>query len=142
MIIQNWDADTGIAQCTIQDTVNNIRLEGYGMAKCHENDLDFKTELTGTYIATQRALIDILRQKRDYDLKPALMALKHLQATMAHSKQYNEKSYEAKRLKKEIKNATENINYINIMIEETQLSLKEYINGKEQVYQELRANNK
>ena len=42
-------------------------------------------------------------------LDMALMALKHLQATMINSSNYNNHSYEAKRLQKEIQNRQEEI---------------------------------
>jgi hypothetical protein len=90
--------------------------------------------MTGSYIAQTRAEIDILRQRRDYDSKPALMALKHLQATMQHSKNYNPKSYEAKRLNKEIKNCKANIDEINYLIKELQLNLKYFIDPKDKAY--------
>lgn len=138
MIMYDWNEELGLSQCVITDSKNNIAFNGYGSARCHEDDKDMQSQMTGEYIATCRAQIDALRQKRDYDLKSGLMALKHLKATMIHSKKYNPDSYEAKRLNKEIKNLEKEINYINDTIYDLQNGLKIYLENKEALYQSLR----
>lgn len=138
MIINDWIPETGTASCIISDTINNITLEGFGMAQCHLDDEPFKSELTGAYIAEARARINILCKKRDYDAKPALMALKHLQSTIINSKYYNKDSYETKRLRKEIKNKEEEIIYLNNLIKEERESLKIYLTHKNATFDELR----
>lgn len=138
-ISSGWLADTGFSTCTIRyHSGTQLDLFGHGYAECHQNDQDFKSELTGAFIANSRAEIDICRKIRDQELKPGLLALKHLQATMIKSKKYNPDSYEAKRLKKEIYNYQQEINDTNAMINEMQNNLKEYINGKEALYQKRR----
>lgn len=137
MVLNEWDADNGIAQCIVSDSKNGITIEGFGMATCHENDKAFQSELTGSFIAQTRAYINILRNKRDYDIKPGLMALKHVRATMVHSHNYNPSSYEAKRLSKEIKNLEDSLHELNCVIEEEKKMLKEYLNDKDKIYREL-----
>lgn len=51
MIINDWNEDTGIAQCIITDMSNGTELKGYGMAACHDYDTEFKSERTGLFIA-------------------------------------------------------------------------------------------
>lgn len=130
-IIIEYNEDTGTTVCVITDNINNITLQGYGMAKCHDNDKPFQNKITGEYIAKTRAQIDILRKKRDYDIKPGLLALKHLKATMINSKNYNSKNYENKRLNKEIKHREDDIHYLNMCIKEVKNQLKIYIDAKD-----------
>lgn len=136
-----WDESTGITQCIITDNSNGITFQGIGAAYCHHNDKDFQSQKTGEFIAQTRAEINIMQKKRDYDLKPGLMALKHLQATMNHSNNYNNHSYEAKRLRREIQNRQEEILQINEAIKDLRQMLKQYIDTKEEVYQNRRKGN-
>lgn len=142
MIINDWVSETGMASCIISDNSNNIKLEGFGMAQCHPEDEQFKSESTGAYIAETRARIDILKKKRDYDFKPGLTALQHLQATMIKSKRYNPESYESKRLKKEIQNLKDEINYLNSLIFEETESLKVYLQNKNNIFETLKEQGK
>lgn len=138
MKIEDWNNELGLAQCIITDKSNGITFKGYGKAQCHDEDEDFKSHMTGMYIATCRAQIDILRQKRDYDMKPGLMALKHLQSTMINSKLYNPTSYESQRLTSEIMNMEKEIEYLNSNIQDLKEGLKIYLEHKEALYQNLR----
>ena len=52
---------------------------------------------------------------------------------MQHSKQFNPHSYEAKRLRKEIKNIEKEINEISCSVENIKTRIKEYINDKEKM---------
>lgn len=52
---------------------------------------------------------------------------------MSHSKQFNPYSYEAKRLRKEIKNIEQEINKVSCSIENIKLRTKEYIDDKEKM---------
>ena len=127
MILNDWMQETGIASCIISDNNNNIKIEGFGMAQCHPDDEPFKSETIGSFIAESRARIDILRKIRDYDLKPGLTALQHLQSTMVKSNHYNPESYESKRLKKEIQNQKDEIDYINEILREEKHNLNFYL---------------
>lgn len=139
-LITEWDKDSGVSTCTLRYRSNNdVDFLGHGIAVCHENDQDFKSELTGAIIAEYRAEIDVCRKIRDYELRPGLMALKHVLGTMVKSKHFNPKSYEAKRLMKEIHRYKEEIEDTNKLIAELQLNLKAYIDGKDAIYRERRA---
>lgn len=139
-LITEWDKDSGVSTCTLRyRSSNDVDFLGNGVAICHPNDQDFKTELTGAIIAEYRAEIDICRKIRDYELRPGLMALNHVLGTMTKSKHFNPKSYEAKRLIKEINRYKKEIEDTNDLIAELQLNLKAYIDGKDAIYRERRA---
>lgn len=134
MILNDWDEVSGLSQCIITETNNSVTLQGYGCAQCHDSDFNFKSSITGEFIAQTRAQIDILRHKRDYDIKPGLFALKHLLSTMINSKNYNPKSYESLRLKREIKHYEDDLKLLNNTIKEAQVMLKSYIDQKDKIY--------
>lgn len=135
MITQDWNEELGMAQCVITDISNGVIITGYGKAVCHDDDVKWKSQVTGEYIALTRANIDILRKKRDYELKPSIMVIEHIISTMINSKQYNPNSYEAKRIKKELKNLKDDLYMINTIIEDEQTSLKTYLDAKEELHQ-------
>lgn len=138
--IETWDEELGFAQCVIPYvSPTGININGYGEAKCSPEDRDFQSQLTGGFIAQSRAEIDLMRNIRDYELKPCLMSLKHLLGTMQHSKKYNPKSYEARRLNKEIINLEEQIAASNELIKTLQIDLNNYLLSKEKLFQRIRA---
>ena len=136
MITEDWNEELGLAQCVITDFSNGVILSGYGRAICHDDDTRWKRASTGKYIAMTRAQIDILRKKRDYELKPSIMAIEHIISTMTNSKKYNPDSYEAKRVKKELKNLKNDLHMINTIIKDEQASLKTYLDAKDKLHQE------
>ena len=138
MITEDWNEELGLAQCVITDTSKGITLTGYGRAVCHDNDIPWKSQVTGQYIALTRAQIDILRKKRDFELKPSIMAIKHVLATMVNSRHYNPKSYEAKRIKKELQNLETELHMVSTIIHDEQETLKTYLEHKESIYNSLR----
>lgn len=138
-VSSSWDENIGFSTCSIRyHSGTKLDYFGHGYAECHDQDKEFQSQLTGAFIASSRAEIDVCRKIRDYELKPGLLALKHLHSTMQHSKKYNPDSYEAKRLKKEIANYQKEIEEIDEMIIDMQANLKEYIDGKDRLYQERR----
>ena len=68
----DWYEDTSCARCTIY--YNNE--EFIGNAFCHPDDEDMCSKLVGQTIAEFRALIEVLKYKRDCETIPALKALK------------------------------------------------------------------
>ena len=136
MITEDWNEELGLAQCVITDISNGVILSGYGRAVCHDDDTQWKRASTGKYIAMTRAQIDILRKKRDYELKPSIMAIEHIISTMTNSKKYNPDSYEAKRIKKELKNLKDDLHMVNTIIKDEQASLKTYLDTKDKLHQE------
>lgn len=137
-IIYDYDKETLKSNCIIED--NNII--GIGSAICHPIDADVSSERTGITIAENRAYIHYLQNYKASYLRPALTALKHVYATMSHSKKFNEHSYEAKRLRKEIKNIQKKINETSCSIENIKLKNKEYINDKDKMAQLYRTKKK
>ena len=128
-IIYDYDKNTLKANCIIEN--NNII--GVGQANCHPSDKDMASEKTGMYIAENRAYISYLQNYKTTQLRPSLKALKHVYSTMCHSKYFNPNSYEAKRLRKEIKNIEQEINKISCSIENIKIKNKEYIDNKEKM---------
>ena len=138
MITEDWNEELGLAQCVITDFSNGVILSGYGRAACHDDDMPYKRASTGKYIAMTRAQIDILRKKRDYELKPSIMAVEHILSTMTNSKKYNPNSYEAKRINKELQNLKEELHMINTIIKDEQQALLNYLDYKNKTLDKFR----
>ena len=137
-IIYDYDKDTLKSSCIIEDG----NIIGIGNAYCHPKDNDIASERTGMRIAEDRAYIKYLQNYKACQLQPAFTALKHVYATMCHSKQFNPHSYEAKRLRKEIKNIEKEINKTSCSIENVKLRLKEYVDDKDKMAEFYRTKNK
>lgn len=109
-----------------------------GHAKCLDQDNDFWSERTGCTIAELKANIKRLRyirkQKKE-ELKPLLNFQKRLECC----KNYNEKSFEARRLRKEIYTYNEQINELTNAINDETTYLNKYIIEKDNLYRKLRA---
>lgn len=93
-VIYSWDEEAGVASCILNDG----RFICTGIAICDAEDFDMKSEKTGCQIAFFRAEIDYYKHLRDYEIKPVLDALKHLQSTIILSKNYNKDGYVEKRI--------------------------------------------
>ena len=137
MITRDWNEELGMAQCVINDTSNGVMLVGYGRAVCCDEDEKYKSKITGYYIAETRARIDIMCKKRDYELRPAIMALEHVLATMEHSTKYDPNSYEAKRIRKELKNLKNDLHIVRSIITDEKNALKTYLEQKDAIYRKL-----
>lgn len=83
--IFNWDPETGGALCIFQTKEKTY----YGTAICAPKDRDMMSERTGCFIAEQRAILNMLRDKRD-TLKIELKALKKYYYSMNKSKYFDE----------------------------------------------------
>ena len=129
--------EDGNATCTI----DYRGLSFVGTATCHADDRDFMNERVGMSIAECRANIKLLRFIRDYEIKPQLKILNHLLNNMKNSKHYNPISYEAKMLRSQIRAIEKELVTINNSIADEQKFLKDYIDGKDKLYQRLRAKN-
>lgn len=114
-----FNYEDGKTNCIIEDK----GIIGIGNALCHPDDKDVCSERTGSHIAEQRAKIHFLQNKKEVKLKPALQALNHLYSTMEQSKYFNQFSYEAKRIRKEIENLNREIYNINCNISNLKQSL-------------------
>lgn len=142
-IIEHWDGEKGVASCIIQyKTTSGVELQGIGIAQCAPQDTEFKSALTGGLIAEYRAEIDLFKKINNYEIKPAITALKHVYCTMRHSKQYDPKSYEAVRLKKELAHLMDEFEENKNSIKELKQNLSKYIQEKDDFYRKLEAGQK
>jgi len=133
--IFSWDEKNGIASCIITYKDRSF----VGIATCHPEDEDMKSSLTGQQIAEHRATIEYLKFIRDCEIKPELKSLNQLYFTMAHSKKFNPKSYENKRLQTSIHMAKSDLEAVNKMIDNERKKMYQYINQKEAIYRLLRS---
>lgn len=120
--------------------INYKNYSFIGQAFCHPEDEDFANEKVGLIIAERRAIIKLLIHVRDCEILPQLKILNHLYGNMEKSKNFNKKSYEAKMLRSQIKAVKKELTMINNDIADEKQFLKDYINGKEKLYQRLRSN--
>lgn len=142
-IKEHWDEEHSVARCVLTyQTSMGIPLQGVGIAECHPEDMDFVSELTGSTIACFRAEIDLFKKISNYEIKPAIAALKHVYCTMKDSKHYSPKSYEAIRIKKELAHLMDELQENKNAIAELQDSLKNYIDGKDKLYKKIREGQK
>lgn len=133
----NYDPETGITSYTIYYKDKEFT----GIAQCHPDDQDMKSELTGTAIAELRALKLYLRDERDNNLKPQLKSAKQLYYAMNRSKKFNRKSYENIMLQRHIYNLEMDLEAVNEELAVLNQHLTQYIAEKEKVYQHLRKTN-
>jgi len=112
-----------------------------GTAMCHEDDVDMMSWRTGEEIAFKRAKMDALRIHRDCDLKPQLAALKQLYYSMKHSSKFNPNSYENRMLQRQIRAIEFELTTIKEMLVYEHQNLRDYIKGKDKLYQKIRKRN-
>ena len=134
--IFHYDKETGCSTCIIETKYGKFS----GTACCHPDDMDMASEKVGCEIAYSRAAIDSLKYERDNIIKPSLKALKQLYYSMNRSKKFNPKSYECKMLKRQIECWEFDLSVINDMINTERTWIRDYINTKEALYQNIRAN--
>ena len=131
----DFDKESGTAVCVLE---KNGKLF-LGEAFCHQDDRDMLSEITGCEIANARANIKYLIHIRDNEIKPALFALKQYYYSINKSKKFNEKSYEFKMLKRQICKLENDLNTIQNEIKEEKEFLKTYIDGKNKIFEKIRA---
>lgn len=134
--IFHYNKETGCSTCIIETKYGKFS----GIACCHPDDMDMASEKVGCEIAYSRAAIDSLKYKRDNVIKPSLKALKQLYYSMNRSKKFNPKSYEYKMLKRQIECWEFDLAVINDMIDTERTWIRDYINTKEALYQNIRTN--
>lgn len=134
--IFHYDKETGCSTCVIETKYGKFS----GTACCHPDDMDMASEKVGCEIAYSRAAIDSLKYERDNVIKPSLKALKQLYYSMNRSKRFNPKSYEYKMLRRQIECWEFDLSIINDMIDTERTWIRDYINTKEALYQNIRAN--
>ena len=140
-IIEHQYESHRIARCILNYTTSTgISLQGIGIAKCHPDDYPYISKLTGGIIAEYRAEIDLLKKINNYEIKPGIAALKHVYCTMRHSKRYNEKSYEAIRLKKELAHLMDELEENKKAIQDIHNNLNKYLEDKDKLHKRSKIN--
>ena len=134
----SWDEATGEAVCILVDDKNRTFI---GQAYCHPNDIDMMSERTGCELAFRRAKLQYLRTVRDAEIKPALEALEHLYACMVHSTHFEANSYEARTIRKHIRQTKFDLATTKEMIANEYQEITDYIQGKDRIYIRIRQKN-
>ena len=94
--ILNFDAETGISTCTIEDNEHNIYI---GKAYCHEDDRDMMNQYTGCQIALMKATMKYYKGEIK-KTRHQLAALNQLFYSINTSSRYNPNAYESIMLRK------------------------------------------
>ena len=132
-----WDEERGFAMCSIL-----YHDKSYvGIAQCHPDDDDFKSELVGSNLAYLRANIQLLQGIKN-EKRIELKALKTLYGSLTPSPKFNPKSFEAKVLLNQIDIITEDIEFIKECIQQLRNQISRDIESSEQFYQGIRKNRK
>lgn len=130
----NWQEEIGLASCVL--FYKNLSF--CGQAHCHPDDKDMCSELTGCYLAEQRATKKVLQYIKENELKPQLQALKQLYYSMNHSKHFNPKSYEAKMLFHQINGLEKDLCAVREAISDLDREVKQYIEDKDKLHTRIR----
>ena len=99
MLKYNFSTDENYSYCELR--YNNLTFTG--IAQCHPEDEDMKSERTGYFIAETRANIQKLQWVRDYEILPMYKHYKHFYDCLSHSSKFNKDSFEARAIYKELK---------------------------------------
>ena len=129
-----WDETIGTAICILADGDK----EYVGTAFCAEDDKDMMSEKTGCTIAMLRAEISYYKDLRDTQIKPGLRALNQLYYSMNTSKNYDEKSYYAKMLRRQIRQHEFDLLVVNQTIDDRKQELKTFLADKAKAYETIR----
>ena len=124
-----------IYYCGIQDEKGNTFV---GRARCHPDDQEFESEKIGYTIASRRALIRAIKHHIKNELGPKFKAFKNLYTSMQTSSHFNYKSYEAKRIYKEMMNIEMEIKVFQEMILAIETELKDYISSKDIFHKKIK----
>ena len=109
-----------------------------GQAKCHPDDTDMMSERTGSTLAEIKANIKRLRYMRN-KVRENMRPLELFESRLKCCKNYNSKSFEARRLRKEIWLYKDKIQEITNAINDEEAYLKKYIAEKDNLYVKIRA---
>ena len=132
--VYSWEEELGLAIVTIHE--NGMTF--VGTAKCHEQDQDMKSEKVGTFIALNRAQIKHLTYIINKELKPQLKAIETMYNEMTQCKNFNPKSFEARRMRKKMYEIKDDIAELNEFKQFKINETAEYIKVKEDFYQKAR----
>lgn len=121
--------------CCIQDNKGNMFV---GKARCHPDDQEFESEKIGYTIAMRRSIVKVLKHYIKNEIKPKLKAFQDLYKSMQTSSHFNYKSYEARRIYKEMKNIEADLETFQEMILTVEEDLKQYLESKELFHKKIR----
>lgn len=126
-----WDPDGNVCTCVI--TYDG--REFMGVATCHPNDKDVRSNFTGENIAGNRAFIKVIQYIKDNEIDKPLNLLTNLYKNMETSYRFNPKSFEAKQLYREIKEFQKAQQVAKETIASIKAELKQYIDDKDKAAQ-------
>lgn len=129
-----WDDDKRVCTCILTYDGHDFM----GTATCHPIDEDFKNTLVGESIAYTRAFIAAVRYIKHTEVDIPYMALKNLYKNMQTSHRFNEKSFEARMMRGELKRYEEAAAIMKATIKSSKDGLKDYINEKDEYYKAIR----
>ena len=135
----DFDKETGTTFCTIICKDNLVFMDA---ARCHEDDMDMYSQRTGAEIAHRRAWIKMLQHIRDNELQPVVNAYRHLYDILSQSKNFNAKSHETRMVRRQLCMTENDLARIKQELAYERKSLKDYIAGKEKLWNKIRAKNK
>lgn len=130
-----YDEVTGTAIVTYKDAYGH---EYTGVAQVAEVDKDMQSSYTGYQIAEARALLETYKGIIRNEFKPRLRAYKQLYYSMNRSKNYSDKHYEARMLKRAIKHMEAQIEEVEQYISNIKEFIEFYIKEKDSFYQTIR----
>lgn len=128
-----WDEETGVMLCEIEYRGNTFK----GIAVCHEDDADFKSELVGSDLAYERAYIKLFKYLKKSE-KARLDVLLNVYNSMAQSYRFNPDSFEAKMLKKSIYRTEQVIKGLGDTIKEMNTSVRDQIKKYDDFFNKVR----
>jgi hypothetical protein len=135
--IYTWDETTGTATCRIPYN----HSEYIGVAKCHPEDEDFKSELIGSELAYSRACIKVLQAIKN-EKRAQLQVLKELYGSLDPSPRFNPNSFEAKMMRKKMDEVKADIEMAKDCICLVREDIDKDITKAENFYQKVRKNRK
>jgi hypothetical protein len=132
-IEHKWDAESGVATCIVYDK----DMQFVGEAKCHADDAEYSSAITGGYIAEGRAFIKLYQHEKNNVLRPQINLLQHMSNTFKSYKNYNPKDRSVVRIEKELEKKKLEFKRTKEAIENEKENLKEYIRKKDEYHKYL-----
>lgn len=109
----------------------------YGVAECHEDDLDFASELVGLDLAEQRAYLEYLKVKRE-ELAIRYQTLKGFYEQLKADKNFDTNSTYSRKMAAEIVYCHYELSDCRAAIRDIPKRLDAKIKGREDLYQKIR----
>lgn len=126
-----WDPETGVTICRLWNP--DADTYAIGKAKCHPEDTDMMSKMTGEEIAYNRALIQLYRQKVKL-LKKERKAHRDMYSTFAHTPGFDENNNYVRILKRKIYSLTDDIKFFDEQSDLVRKTLHDYIDKKTEFY--------